>query len=81
MKEEETETKIHPLLFLYLSKNLEKGAFFLFPLFSPLRKKKIKGKKEEGNLGVIGGLFFGEMYLENGMGERREGRGLSNLKI
>lgn len=41
-----------------------------------MRKKKIKGKKEEGNLGVIGGLFFGEIYWENGMGERRERRGL-----
>lgn len=26
---------------------------------------------------VIGGLFFGEIYLENGMGERRERRGCS----
>lgn len=40
-----------------------------------MRKKKIKGKKEEENVCVIDGLFFGEMYLGNGMGERREGRG------
>ena len=26
---------------------------------------------------VIGGLFFSQIYLENGMGERRERRGCS----
>lgn len=26
---------------------------------------------------MVGGLFFGEIYLENGMGRRRERRGQS----
>lgn len=42
-----------------------------------MRKKKIKGKKEEENVCVVDGLFFGQIYLENGMEERREGRGQS----
>lgn len=41
-----------------------------------MRKKENKREKEEENLDVIDGLFFGQIYWGNGMGERREGRGL-----
>ena len=56
------------------------GILPLSLIFS-FEKKENKREKEEGNLGVIDGLFFSQIYWENGMGERRERRGLANLKI